>query len=291
VPVGEATVLHLSRPGRSVRASARAPGRGRADRQSLRQALALVGEPVADAYRTPGPWRERVRAALGVLLVLFDEKPALARFCVVESLAGDATLLARRAQLLAAAARALDEGRELARAGAEPPPLTAEGVVGAVAAILHARLLERPPPGLHELLGQLTALVVLPYIGPEAARSELARPATAPVSPSARATASVRGALAGRHMRLTYRTLRVLEGLAAHPGTSNREIALAAGINDRAQISRLLARLQGLGLIEKTEDRRHGPKRNAWELTGQGHELLRASESEPLHRPHESPFG
>jgi DNA-binding MarR family transcriptional regulator len=277
------TATHASGAGGRLRRAGRAaPVARRADRAHLREALALVGEPVAAAYRTPGPWPERVRSALGELLAVFDERPGLARFCVVESLAGDATLLARRAQVLAAVAEALEEGRELAPRGAEPPPLTSEGVVGAVAAILHARLSERPPPELRELLGQLTAVVVAPYLGPRAAREELARAATDPSAPSPRARMSMRGTLAREHMRVTYRTLRVLAALSGHPGSSNSEIAAVADIKDRAQISRLLARLQGLGLIDNAQGRSGGRPRNAWELTVQGRELLRASESGPL---------
>ena len=50
-------------------------------------------------------------------------------------------------------------------------------------------------------------------------------------------------------MRLTYRTLRVLGAVAERPGASNREVGAAAGMTDQGQISKLLARLEGLGLI------------------------------------------
>ncbi len=53
-------------------------------------------------------------------------------------------------------------------------------------------------------------------------------------------------------MRLTYRTMRVLLAVAAHPGGSNRQVADGPGISDQGQISKLLARLHGLGLIENT---------------------------------------
>ena len=53
-------------------------------------------------------------------------------------------------------------------------------------------------------------------------------------------------------MRLTYRTLRVLAEIAAAPGISNREVAEAAGVRDPGQISKLLARVEGLGLVRNT---------------------------------------
>jgi hypothetical protein len=51
-------------------------------------------------------------------------------------------------------------------------------------------------------------------------------------------------------MRLTCRTVRVLLAVADTPGGSNRQVADGSGIGDQGQISKLLARLHGLGLIE-----------------------------------------
>jgi DNA-binding IclR family transcriptional regulator len=52
-------------------------------------------------------------------------------------------------------------------------------------------------------------------------------------------------------MRLTYRTARVLEILAEQPGLSNRKLAEQAGIADQGQVSKLLGRLQRLGLVQE----------------------------------------
>jgi DNA-binding MarR family transcriptional regulator len=70
-------------------------------------------------------------------------------------------------------------------------------------------------------------------------------------------------------MRLTYRTARVLEGIAEHPGASNREAGNYAGIPDPGQVSKLLARLERLGLLAKGAVRAKGEP-NAWALTPQG---------------------
>src|SRR5580700_8684227 len=88
-------------------------------------------------------WRERVRAGLCALLLFVSEEPALGSLLVVEALGGGPKVLERRAQALDVLRGVVDEGRVEARAGQEPPPpLTAEGVVGAVLSVLHARLLE-----------------------------------------------------------------------------------------------------------------------------------------------------
>ena len=75
--------------------------------------------------------------------------------------------------------------------------------------------------------------------------------------------------LADLPMRLTYRTARVLEGIAEHPGASNREAGDYAGIPDPGQVSKLLARLERLGLLANGTVRAKGEP-NAWALTAKG---------------------
>jgi DNA-binding IclR family transcriptional regulator len=77
-------------------------------------------------------------------------------------------------------------------------------------------------------------------------------------------------------LRVTYRTLRTLRAIAEQPASSNREVAAAAGVADQGQMSKLLWRLEGLGLI-RNAGRGHvmgGP--NAWRLTARGEEFERA---------------
>jgi DNA-binding MarR family transcriptional regulator len=84
-------------------------------------------------------------------------------------------------------------------------------------------------------------------------------------------------------MRITYRTLRVLGAIADHPGASNRTVGEAADTFDQGQISKLLARLEGLGLIENTSGNDHKPtgEPNAWRLTQRGEEIERALQVRP----------
>jgi hypothetical protein len=153
--------------------------------------------------------------------------------------------------------------------------LTAEGVVGAVFNVLHTRMLEPDSRPSLELLNPLMAIVVLPYLGQAAAARELQRPRT-----TKRHAASwrARSPLDGLDTRITYRTLRVLSAVAALPGGSNREVADRAGISDAAQISKLLARLQELGLTHNNGDRQAKGERNAWTLTTKGNGIQRAIE-------------
>ena len=239
-------------------------------------AIARIASEVVPAYEHPGPWRAKIRAALIALLQILDDEPGTGRLVIVETLGAGPKALERRRRVLAQVITAVDEGRREARTGDGPPPLTAEGVVGGVFSVIHARMLAGDRRALLKLAGPLMSTIVLPYLGAAAARRELDRPVPkAPARP--RPVNSRSDPLRELPMRLTYRTVRVLMAVAALGGRgsypSNRQVADAAGIKDQGQISKLLARLKGLGLIEQT---RRGPARggpNAWALTKKGREV------------------
>ncbi len=182
--------------------------------------------------------------------------------------------------------------REELPAAKQPPPLTAEGVVGAVFSIVHARILTRDAAAgpdaaargkaaargeagaggavpLTALLGELMGVIVLPYLGPAAAQKELHKPAP----PLSMKTRSRRDPLEGLDMRLTYRTVRVLMAIADRPGASNRALAEGSGISDQGQISKLLARLDTLGLAHNVGSGQPKGAPNAWRLTARGEEV------------------
>ena len=247
---------------------------------AFEEAIGRSSALVVEAYEGEATWRERIRAGLWALLQWLDEDPATARLCIVESLAAGPRVLERRAVVLRALILTVDEGRNAqpARGGTRRkattlPPLTAEGVVGAVLSVIHTRLSEPGTQPLTGLLGQLMGVVVLPYLGQAAAEKELNRPA--PQIQKTPRTGS-RDPLDGLEMRITYRTVRVLMTIAADPGASNRRIAAEAGIQDQGQVSKLLARLEHLGLIE---NRGEGPVKgapNAWALTPRGEQVQQA---------------
>jgi AcrR family transcriptional regulator/DNA-binding MarR family transcriptional regulator len=234
------------------------------------------GEDSQKAHNTQRtlPWRDRVRAGLAALLALCDQEPGMARLLVVEALSADAATLELRRNALEQAARLLDEGRAEARAGRQPPPLTAEGIVGAVFSVVHTRLLARDPRPLSELTGALMALIVYPYLGSAAAQRELGMTTT--VGPI-RVRKLPADPFKDLPIRLTYRTALVLTSIAQSPGSSSRQVADASGITDAGQISRLLTRLQRNGLIHDTGV---GPTKGmarAWSLTERGEGILEAT--------------
>jgi DNA-binding MarR family transcriptional regulator len=73
--------------------------------------------------------------------------------------------------------------------------------------------------------------------------------------------------------RLNHRSVSVLRVIAGAPGLSNSEVALRVGVAGRSHISRLLARMARLGLIENI---RSGGRENVWQLTASGRQLERA---------------
>jgi len=252
-----------------------------------------VGEQIAAADLDNLPWRKRVRGGLWVILAFFDREPALARFCVVQSARGGQRMLERREQILSELVALVNEGRGEGLRGTDCPPLTAEGLLGGVLSILSARLSRREREPLTDLQNELMAMIVLPYLGPAAARQERKRPAPACLCPSGYPSswgapsiahtaqgngeaggesADVHGdPLQGVPMRLTYRTVRVLEAVGERPGASNRAAGDHAGIPDQGQISKLLARLKHLGLLENTGEGRHAKgEPNEWRLTHKG---------------------
>ena len=74
-------------------------------------------------------------------------------------------------------------------------------------------------------------------------------------------------------MRLTYRTAQVLGCIAGEPEISNRVVAERAGVTDQGQISKLLARLERLGLAVNSGNGHAKGEANAWTLTALGSEV------------------
>jgi AcrR family transcriptional regulator/DNA-binding MarR family transcriptional regulator len=245
------------------------------------QSTAQVRGVVQAAYERETGWRDGIRSGLARLLMFLDDEPGLARLCVIEALGAGARVQEHRSRILEELAEVLDRGRTVTSVAREPPEVTAEGVVGAVFAVLHTRLLEHDKRPLTDLLGPLMSMIVLPYLGARAASRELSRPALkARVKTDRPVRGSSKDPLEGLKMRLTYRTVRVLMFIGEHPGASNREIAEGAGIADQGQISKLLTRLERLKLVDNTGAGQIKGASNAWHLTERGAQVERAT------RPH-----
>jgi len=290
---------------------------------SFEWAIEQARTVAAEAYDAEDSWRESIRSALAALLRFFDEQPLLAELCIVHAAGGGPRVLELRSQTIAQLCEVVDRGRAVLSGNRVPGPVVAEGVVGAVIAVLYTRLLgEGASTGqaaaraqgareqgtreqgagtkdgatgeklrLIELHGELMSLIVLPYLGASTARKELDRPpppARTPKKPLAPAPAS-RAEPVQRGARLTYRTVRVLRTIGELPAGSNREVAERAGIVDQGQISKILTRLEYQGLVVNRGG--SGAARgtpNAWWLTERGEELEQELREHPVEERDES---
>ena len=252
------------------------------------EALHNATSVVVPAYGTGGAWQTRLRAGLTTLLGFLDTDTAAARLLIVESLAAGPSALERRRQVIADLVSVVDLGRTEGSAKLDPPALTAEAIVGGLLSVLHGRLAggsdsetrttdrrgHAEESSLLELSGPLMGMIVLPYLGPVAARKEIERPTPMPsgAGPVMRADP-----LQDLPMRLTYRTMRVLAAVAelsVEGGPpSNRAVGEHAGIGDQGQASKLLARLHKLGLIENQGGDPARGEPNAWMLTPTGEQV------------------
>jgi AcrR family transcriptional regulator len=270
-------------------------------------AITRGGESVIGAYRAGGCWCERVRAGLEAMLAFLDAEPELGFLCVVGALGAGARALERRTGVVQALVVVVHGGRVESKVARKPDRLVAEGVVGAVLSVIHARMVEQSPAlaqlqgapiaeapdsaaevsasaasggggrfaakPLLGLLNPLMGMIVLPYLRAAAAERELCRPA-----PVSRAPVRAReDPLRELDMRLTYRTVRVLHAIAELGGRgsdpSNRQVGTAAGISDQGQISKLLARLHTLGLVQNSGGDHTRGEANAWSLTTRGEDI------------------
>jgi AcrR family transcriptional regulator len=241
-----------------------------------RRAHALISE----AFEGQRCWRAGLRAAVGALLVFFDDEPLLARVWLVETLAAGSWALERRERHVAALTELIIERWPLPE-GAEVNPLASRAAIESVLAIIHGQLLTGSEGPLVALLGPLMGLISTAFLGPRAAARDVERGHAHALQILAerqsRATcASAREVEIPAVLRnpRAHRTRECLYYVASNPGASNRQIATALGIARQEQISKVLARLYAIGLLLK----RAGPPggANAWSLTSHGTQVIHA---------------
>lgn len=241
-------------------------------------ATARARQVIERAFTDATDWREGIRAALAALLAFLDAEPLLARVWLIETLAAGGWALEHRERRIAVLTATIVE-RWAEAADAQPIPLAVTGVMESVIGLVRAHLLSEREEPLISLLGQLMSLIVAVYVGAGEAAVEIER--CAPLARelagagAARLEQSRRGEGAGAVAvpdalsdPRAHRARACLLYLLEHPGASNREVARAAGVARDDQISTVLARLAGSGLLEKRAGR--PGLANAWSLTAYG---------------------
>jgi AcrR family transcriptional regulator len=230
-------------------------------------------------------WGEQMRLGLWRILCFLDSEPGLARVLVLAAQRGSGPVLAEREAIIHQLAALVDEGRA-GKTGGGCSELTAQGVLGATLAIISADLARQ---GQHKpltrLFGELLGIILLPYFGSTVTRREQARPAPS-LPPAIASPGRPTGVdpLAGLQMRLTYRTAQILQGIGAYPGASNRQAADYAGISDQGQVSKLLARLERLGLLTNNGAGQLRGEPNSWQLTSKGQLVTESIRAHTTHK-------
>jgi AcrR family transcriptional regulator len=122
-----------------------------------------------------GPWPAPARGGLAAIVDLFARDPALARTAVVEVAAAGEVARRRHWAALGRLARVLDEGRRPRQP--RLPPNTALMAVSGVAALIFDRLRAGRASDLPRLLPELEFALLVPFVGPQAAKRGLRRDA------------------------------------------------------------------------------------------------------------------
>lgn len=260
----------------------------------LDELVALIGSELRQRRVTELPWDERMREALWVALCCLEQHQVLARACILRSVGAGGAAAERREEVIAKLVDAVDAGRGLAPESERPSAMTAEGVVAAAIRLVYSRLAYREGD-LTSLLGELTGLILLPYLGAEQTRAIQRRPlpdfvearAGTGLGETLTTSPGASDPLKGISMRLTLRTTLALEAVAANPGASNKTVADRAGITDQGQASKLLSRLERLGLIANQAVTATKWELNSWTLTPAGRRVVRLFPVRPADVPAE----
>lgn len=115
-------------------------------------------------------WPERVRAAIGALLDLFDEEPALASIAMVEGLRAGRGVYDRYQAALDSFVAILGRGAPRHHPGDEAREATDEAVVGGIASLLGRRVLAGEGDRMSDLFPEILEFTLAAYLGAEEAR-------------------------------------------------------------------------------------------------------------------------
>ena len=131
---------------------------------------------VAGEFAEPAPWREQMRRAAYVTLDYLREDLARARITFVEVLyAGDRAKLIRDEAMQGLFAL-VDQGRNEPTAPAGLSRFTAEAIGSAVYQRIQTAIEKEELDAFEDGVREMMYMVVLPYLGEEAAREELEIP-------------------------------------------------------------------------------------------------------------------
>jgi len=135
-------------------------------------AIDRIRERVVAACEGSGgrDWAERVPEAVGGLLDLFDEEPALASIALVEGLRAGRGVYDRYQAALESFVVILGRGAPRPPVGGEVPEATDEAVIGGITSLLGRRILAGEGERLSDLFPEIVEFTFSAYLGGEEAR-------------------------------------------------------------------------------------------------------------------------
>jgi AcrR family transcriptional regulator len=129
---------------------------------------------VEAARLTAKGFGERVRSGIETFLTLLAADPSFARMCIVEVMAAGPEAVARRNQAMRSFGRMIEQDAQSLLKRRPPSPLTAETVVGGIYDVIYNRIQQGLVGELPTLTSDLAYAALLPYLGPEEARTAVA---------------------------------------------------------------------------------------------------------------------
>jgi AcrR family transcriptional regulator len=136
-------------------------------------------ETMVRAYESCDEWPDRLRAVAYQVIEGLSNDPSRASFGVEVLAAGDAAR-ARRDMTMRVIASLIDAGRQEMDDPEAVPHTTAEALAGSAYGQIYSRVVSGAVEELPELVPQLMSAAVMPYLGMEAAMSELNRESAVP---------------------------------------------------------------------------------------------------------------
>jgi AcrR family transcriptional regulator len=129
---------------------------------------------MVQAYESRQEWPDRLRAVAYQVIEGLSRDPCRASFGVEVLAAGDAAR-ARRDMTMRVIASLIDAGRQEMEDPEAVPHTTAEALAGSAYGQIYSRVVRGDVDELPDLIPQLMSAAVMPYLGIEAAMSELSR--------------------------------------------------------------------------------------------------------------------
>ena len=209
-----------------------------------------------------------IASSVETVLKTLDGDPALARVAVVETASAGTALRMARERAIELIVEALGGLSPTVHLRSAHGRVALRATVAGLLWVAEVELARGRPllPLADEMAATLCATAGVPHV----------RPPGADGGPAAIRTHRARRAAAGKppRLRLTSRTLGVLERVAAEPGATNARLAAACGDVDAGQMSKLLGRLERHGLIDNGGNAGRKRTMNVWTLTPRGAAFL-----------------